>query len=264
MHPRLLVLLPLPLFAQSAPASVPEPRSPPAASAPDDARIERLDGKAAVPADAVLRIENPHGDIRLRDGGPGRDAEFHAVFQQLDPAGGRVTARFANEPGALVLRVARPAAASAGRCDLAVYVPRGVKVIAIVDAGAIETRGVKGDAQLRSGAGDISVRGVAGLLDIESGAGSIAVVLEKPPAGAQRFASTTGSILLQFPAGSEAAVSAETSGEITSDFSFEMTRMPRREPSKRAVVRLGASTAATLSVHSLRGALRLIALAGWE
>ncbi len=258
MRPLLLALLPFPLFAQSAPATAA------AASAAESPAPERFQWVGKIAPGKKLVVRNDHGDIRARFGGHEGKVEVAAVLQQL--SGGRppLAVEMREREDALLITTGypggeAPAAGARDRADLVVFVPEGTPLEAQTGAGAIEIKGVRGDATARSATGDISLR-AAGRLEARSERGAITAFPDPVERRPQRLETLTGDITVTLRDSADASVTAETSGEISTDFSLKLERHPEREPDKRATVKIGRGRA-LLRLASKRGRIRILWMA---
>lgn len=224
-------------------------------------QVLRSDQEAKVRDGAVVVVENPHGDVRVRAGLPGRLA-VHAVAQRHlnDPR--RESIAISPGDATVALRVDYPADGaesipaewSKRRVDLALEVPPTARLVVRTDRGLIEVRGHAAELEVRSTAGDIRLR-VAGPVDARTERGAILAALTTSgwhlPA---RFGTVTGGIHVLFPARADVTVRLETRGSFTTDVSLRVERLgPQR---KRAVARLGKGRGEVV-LTSDEGPLRL-------
>lgn len=131
-------------------------------------------------ATRVLRLRNPHGDLRVRVNDAAQ-AELYATVQligeqPLNPSfdvvqhGGRleIDVRYPGEAALL-----RRADHRYGRTDLAIFVPARLLLDIETTDGLLQVRNARGGVRARSGSGQIQVSGDADL-DLESTSGDIA------------------------------------------------------------------------------------------
>jgi len=207
--------------------------------APPDWRIERIDRIEKLAPRAPVRVENRHGDLRVRVGAAGELA-LHGVAQRAAPdapLGLLVEA----EDGGWAVRVAPPAGDAGGdsrrRLDLAIAVPADTPLVLASGAGLIEARGFAAPVRATSGAGEIRLRG-SGEVDASSESGAVRMAFHpRLPAAPSRFATSTASIEVELPPGADATARLETSGRLTTDFSLAVERVGPL--TKRATARLG-------------------------
>lgn len=248
------------LAALLAPA--PAPAEPPAEEpALAEWSVERFTREEKLLPGTAVRIENLHGDLRLRTG-PEDLLVAWAVAQrhEQDP---RVPAlAIEAREGELVLRVvlpegegSAPATWARRRLDLVVEVPAGTAVKARTDRGLVEVRGITGPVEARSRAGDLRFR-AKGPVDLETERGEILVLLDAPRwAFPVRLRTVTGAIELHLRADADAALRLATRGSFTTDFSLEVRRVPGH--GKEAAARLGEGRA-PIELASEQGPVRLL------
>jgi hypothetical protein len=266
-RPRHLPSVTAALVAASAALSLHAGSSPaPAAAAAPAPEHYSWTGKIA--AGKRLRVINPYGDIRARFGGYEGKVEVSAVLQHLSGPAPALQVLHGVSAGELTLTVGYPgkprgsaaaAAPSAGpgdRADLVIFVPKGTPLYAETLAGTVEAKGLLSDVTARSLKGEIAVR-VAGRIDASSERGNITAFLDPGEKAPQRFETLTGDITLYCRDNANLDIGAQTSGEISTDFSLELTRYPSEEPDKRAKVRIGTG-GASLAAASKRGRIRLL------
>jgi len=249
------LLAPIPAAAQT-PAQTPEPEP-----APTDWSIERFTREAKLLPGTAVRVENLHGDLRLRTG-PEDLLVAWAVAQrhENDPRAPALAIEAAE--GELVLRVvlpegegAAPPAWARRRLDLVVEVPAGTAVKARTDRGLVEARGITGPVEARSRAGDLRFR-AKGPVDLETERGEILVLLDGSRwALPVRLRTATGAIELHTRADADAAIRLATRGSFTTDFSLEVRRVPGH--GKEASARLGEGRA-PIELVSEQGPVRLL------
>lgn len=228
---------------------------------PAEWSVERFTREEKVLPGTAVRIENLHGDLRLR-AGPEDLLVAWAVAQrhEKDPRAPSLAIEVAE--GELVLRVvlpegegAAPAAWARRRLDLVVEVPAGTAVKARTDRGLVEARGITGRIEARSRAGDIRFR-AKGPVDLETERGEILVLLDRSRwALPVRLRTVTGAIELHTRADADAAIRLSTRGSFTTDFSLEVRRVPGH--GKEATARLGEGRA-PIELVSEQGPVRLL------
>ena len=230
-------------------------------------QAERLRDSAVVVEGTPIRVENLHGDLRVRPAA-GLTAEVTAVIQTRAGDPERPELRLVEEEGG-GLTIAAGFVASDDprvpeyeaieprrRIDLVVFLPEGSSLSARTDGGLLEVKGVTADLELETGSGSIVARS-RGSIRARSDRGSVYVVLQgtlwsEPPA----VETVSGEIRLEVPPSADARVVLLTAGEITTDFSIEIDRAvdARR---KRAVARLGEASQ-EIVVTSQAGNVKLL------
>lgn len=242
----------VPVAAQDAPATMPEPI--------------RLDLSFKLPEGQSIEVDNPHGSVYLRFGGYEHQLDIRATIQQPETA-----AKFAFEPGARDGRFAVAprlpegvALAEGQRIDLVLYVPKGHAVRARTVFGMAESRGLKSDIDLTTDTGEIAVRGTDGTVQARSAEGKVEVTLEDNarPGSEQRIASRTGSVAVNVSDRLDAEVRMSTSEQFATDYSLTVEHLDGQEPNKRAVAVVGkpgeGGRKAVLVLESLGGEVRLV------
>ena len=234
--------------------------APTPAPGPDAAkvRIERVD-KAFDLDQGIHRvaIDNPWGEINVRSSDD-REVGIHAVIQRLPPRFAQASLRSHRDGDTLHIDVAfdrerADAQASAGRVDLAVYLPREIalalrtrdsRIAANKRAGAIE-------ATTDSGAIVVSSRD---RLVLHTRSGQIrAIAFGAHWNGATEIESDSGNIVVLVPTFGDIALRARTGGRLTTNFGLSVHR---QDDGSEAHARYGAGTT-TLSVRSVSGAIDL-------
>jgi hypothetical protein len=239
MRPAVLLAGALALLASCATA----PRG--AARADDFAWSEEMG------AGALLRIHNYQGPVEVRGtdgprvevrarGDHGKKIEFR---YEVVRSGADVTLCSVPTDGgtcaATGLRTPSPARVwDEGVVGFTVLLPRGVRLHARSDNGAVEVRGAGADVVASSGNGlvrveasaaavraftgngSVSVSTAAGPVNVETGNGSIDVrMLRLPASGDMHFRTGNGSVDLHLPGDASGEVDARTGhGFLTSDF----------------------------------------------
>lgn len=221
--------------------------------------IEHQQLKKTVPAGETVVISNPFGDVRARSGEAGT-LEAYAVIQNLDPGTPSPTMNIEQKEGATLVQVnlAESPSAKPDRADLVIYVPPGSPVRISTTNGLAEVKGFDGDVSVETVSGQIALRSLAGQLQARSDNGSILAEV-KPGAAAQKhdFTTTTGNIELWLWEDLHADICVETSGEITTDYSIQITYNQATEPDKTGIAVLGKGGTA-IHAASKRGNIRLL------
>jgi hypothetical protein len=128
----------------------------------------------------------------------------------------------------------------APRVDLTVFVPPGSPVFITTAAGRIEAKGLAGDVTAHSDSGNVFVR-TPGLIAASSRLGNVEVFIRKFGKGrAYRISSEAGEVSVHLPATGAACVTAETTGQIASDYTMSVRRAAD-SAHKRARIEVGTS-----------------------
>lgn len=218
-------------------------------------------------AGALVRIDNPYGDIRLRHGGSDGNLEMAAILQQLSIDGSKLAVEVDVTDETAVVRVVRfdfegnPAPGrprrDASRVDLAITIPDGSAVRAETTTGLIEARGVRTDLDLRTDSGAIRASENRGAITAYAQSGTTEITLE---AGATaqplNLSSVTGLISVLAAPTNDLDVTMSTSGHFITDFSLEVEHHDHEEPNKVATALVGKG-GQDLTITSKRGDIAL-------
>jgi hypothetical protein len=223
---------------------------------------------------ASIVIDNPYGDIRLRNGGSEDNLEVAAVFQQLATDGSKLVLEMEITDDVASVKIVKYDAAGnpspeiprryKARADLALLVPEGSPVTAATTSGLIEVQGVHTDVDLTTATGTIRAVKTHGRIDAHADGGAIEITLEpsatKRP---QHLSSVTGPITVFTSATNDLAVTMATSGAFITDFSLTVENHDHEEPNKTATATIGRG-GPVLEMSSKRGdlALRRVVTAG--
>lgn len=222
--------------------------------------VERTSWKGR--AGGTIHVENLLGDVRARRADQDLEVEVFATLQQFPGAQLRVEAR--EVPDGVEVEVLLDGALgpdAPARADLVLFVPDGAKLDVETSAGLVECKKLRGDVAASTGAGEVRVTGAFGNLDVRTVRGSILATLDPWTAGRTRsLGSMTGDIVAYLPEGIDADVSAATSGEISTDYSIEISHVLDAEPTKRARARIGleARKDSPLSIQTLQGQVKIL------
>lgn len=253
-------------------ASAPREAAP-ATAQPADFAIETLRRAIAVePGVAVLRIDNPHGELRLRIGQPG-EVGIVATVQRFGAAGPAPEFAQARKGDELRIEVRYPFAPppvdpatgradhTRGRADLAVFVPPDVALDLSSTDGRIQVRRAKRDVVARSDSGIIDVSS-AGALRIATGSGRVVARLESDAwAGESRIESGSGAILLALPPAGDIALDIDAGGAISHDPGIAIDVAAGIDARQRAQARWG-SGAHRVTVRSAGGTVHVVPVLG--
>lgn len=241
--------------------------------------IERAVRAAPLAAGQTLRLDNPHGDLRLRDGGEeqdGGEVEVRAVIQHheddplifalalLETADGlELEARWT--PRADAPKTPPPAdILERRRVDLVIFVPKGVRVEARTTTGLLEAKGLAVDitATSQRGAIRLATDGHPRATNVH---GEILVRLPPTPwPEPVELETTNGAITVFLPAAADAAdididVDAATGGLFTTDYSATVEPPDPRSGVKAIRARVGEAGEgrSVLRLRSVNGNLAL-------
>jgi hypothetical protein len=227
--------------------------------AAEDYVIDRKDLKEPLSAGDKLIITNPIGDIRLRGGG--NDVlEVHAVIQNLLKDTPPPEIHFNHEGTTLTVTTSfiQNPYGNQDRIDLVAFVPEKILTQVQTTFGEIEIKGLKDDISAASQKGKITIKSVIGHVEAKNDSGSIsAELLPEVTSLPQDFVTSTGDISLFFSQGLDANVAAETSGEISTDFSLQIDFDQSKEPDKLGKATIGKG-GPKISASSKRGKIRLL------
>lgn len=224
-----------------------------------DYAIDRKDLKEPLKAGDKLIISNSIGDIRLRGGGNGV-VEVHAVIQNLMTETPTPEINIKRDGNTLTLTTSltQNPQGKQDRIDLVAFVPEKILTQVETAFGEIEIKGLKNDVSATSQKGKITIKSVMGHVEAKNDSGSIsAELLAEVTSLPQEFVTTTGDISLFLSEGIDANVVAQTSGEISTDFTVHIDFDETKEPDKigKATVGKGGEK---ISASSKRGKIRLL------
>lgn len=227
----------------------------------EDWRSEPLSWRGEVAAGAPIVLINEHGDLRIR-GKPNAELEIvgyrqrHAddtrgitVVPAPEGGGWRLEVKMAGEAGEEV-----PEDWSRRRVDLTVYVPWTSPLTARTAGGVLEARDLRATLRAETDSGEL-VAGSARDLVVKSGSGAVQATLQEPGWSSTATIETrSGPVTVWAHPDADVAVTLETRGTLTTDFTLEVERL---DPSlRRARARLGGATG-TVRVTSYQAPLAL-------
>ncbi|MBT4521992.1 MAG: hypothetical protein HOC23_18490 [Halieaceae bacterium] len=227
--------------------------------------IERLEQSHDLTGIDYLRIENKYGDMRVRVSDDDT-LSIYGVSQRHDEDPVLPKLVFKSEGLVASLVVAYPEnPANSGaslealqlrrRIDIAVFVPRDLKINAQTTNGLIQVKGHQGFVEATTQKGDISVHSHHAV-SLKSHAGNISAILRNPiPPQPSSITTHTGRIHVLFMEDASVLTEITTAGAITSDYSIDITPFPGSHK-KQAVAILGEG-GANLHIASERGAITL-------
>lgn len=221
--------------------------------------IDRKDLKEPLKAGDKLIISNSIGDVRLRAGG-NDVVEVHAIIQNLIKDTPMPEINFKREGETLTLTTSftQNPQGKQDRIDLVAFVPEKISAQVETTFGEIEIKGIKDDISATSEKGKITIRSVIGHIESKNDSGSISVeLLPEVTSLPQKFVTATGDISLFFTNGIDANIEAQTSGEISTDFTIHIDFDAKKEPDKigKSVIGKGGHK---ISASSKRGKIRLL------
>lgn len=221
--------------------------------------IDRKDLKEPLKAGDKLIISNSIGDVRLRAGG-NDVVEVHAVIQNLirDTPMPEINFKREGETLTLTTSFTQNPQGKQDRIDLVAFVPEKISAQVETTFGEIEIKGIKDDISATSEKGKITIRSVIGHVESKNDNGSISVeLLPEVTSLPQKFVTATGDISLFFTNGLDANIEAQTSGEISTDFTIHIDFDAKKEPDKigKSVIGKGGHK---ISASSKRGKIRLL------
>jgi hypothetical protein len=248
-------------------AGAPREATPPAT--PAGFAIESLRRAIPVAADVrTLRIDNPHGELRVRIGRPG-EVGIVATVQRFGADGPLPDFAHARKGERLGIVVRYPFAPppvdpatgradhARGRADLAVFVPPDVALDLSTRDSRIQVRRALRDVAARSEAGiiDVSTRGALRL----STRGGRVVARQESGAwdGDSTVETVDGAILLAIPVAGDVALRIESGGAISHDPGIALDLDATATGARRATGRWG-SGAHALTVRSTRGTVHVV------
>ena len=229
--------------------------------------MERDSWSGPIAPGSSIRVENPHGDVRLRHGGSQGNLEAAAILQQLSTDGSKLVLSveitdteavvsiirygLAGNPAPLVPR------SDKARADLAIMIPEGFPIRVETNHGLIEARGVRTDIDLHTTSGTIRVAKHHGRITSHSEIGPMEItLLPSATKKTQELTSTTGPITVFTPATNNLDVAMATSGALITDFSLKVEHHDTEEPNKTATASVGGG-GSLLKLTSKRGDLAL-------
>ncbi len=227
--------------------------------------IRRYRWEGSLAAGAAVDVANLHGDIRARCAN-GADVLLLGVIQKTKSDPDEPVIEVNNEK-TLTISVKYPQRKIAGertpprvapirRVDLTILIPAGSRLRARTRKGFIQAKGIRGDVVARSSGGNIVIT-THGCANAYTERGSIFLDLKQPVwRESPTLETLTGDIRVRLPKNIHAEVIAETSGDITTEYSIEIHREPTSHRKRaRAVISGGGQT---LYIKSARGDVTLL------
>jgi hypothetical protein len=224
-------------------------------------RIERVDKEFDI-ANGITRIaiDNPWGEINVR-GSDEREVGIHAVIQRMPPTFPNVEFKSRREGDTLRIEIVVADAAAntdqtvaPARADVAVFVPGDLALVLTTRDGRIAATRRAAAIEARSDSGEIHASSLA-RLDLHSRSGQIrAIAIGKSWQGASELGTDTGRIVLLVPTFGDIALTAETSGKLSTGFGLSIHSLANG--GHEAHARYGAGTS-SLHVQSASGEIVL-------
>jgi len=212
--------------------------------------IERVEEHGTLQGHRAVAIENFHGDVRVRTSNDHTVSVF-AVIQRH--AADTQEPEIALDPKEPVFRVmvrypipdpysasAPPPGHDKRRVDIAVLVPKLVRIGIETDKGRAESKGHAGPLEITTVAGTIIVV-TKGSLTAKSDRGPVQVTFRNRVwAQPSSIETRTGDIRVQLMEHPDVRVEMETAGEIATDYSIEIDSFPGTAR-KQALARIGGA-----------------------
>ena len=144
------------------------------------------------------------------------------------------------------------------RMDVGIALPRDLALTIRTESGSIEVEKHAAEVRLTSVSGDIAYDG-EGALEARSGRGRVRALIRSTRTDAPvRVETRTGEIWLQLLEGASAAITLETQGSITTDYSVAVEREPGKR-FKKATATVGSGRR-PMTLVSHAGSIRLMSL----
>lgn len=233
---------------------------------PEDWIIERVQWSVDLGSATTVQVLNAFGDLRVR---PSDDSKVYVSAVVQRHADDRRRAEVGRQSTGSVLEIEvgfQPAQPQGGvgeapeswerrRVDLTLFLPIVAELMATTEKGLVEVKGVEEPVELRSRSGDI-VLSTSGSCRVHTGQGKIEALLQGTDWSASTHLETvTGPIVVLLPAESDVAVEMMTRGQLTTDFTLEVTHDAEGDL-KTGSARLGGGKA-ELFLKSAQGNLTL-------
>ncbi len=229
--------------------------------------VDKQEWTGELAAGAKVRVENLHGDVRVR-GIDGSEVELLAIVQhhEDDPRQVEVAATTSKSADGVTIAVRYPedppelaevpAEWKKRRVDLTVFVPRGAPLRLETLHGIGQIKGLTGDVEVWSESGNLEIS-TAGGVQARTKYGNLRAQFQsldwpEPPL----LETVSGEVRADLPWDAAAKVILETEGVISSDFSIEVEWLPD-SVRKRAVAEIGTGPR-ELRLTSVRGDVRLV------
>jgi hypothetical protein len=230
--------------------------------ASEDWVIERFEWRGTLPDGAQARLVNAYGDLRVR---PGQRDEVYVLanIQHHREDARPVDIHFGSEAGALEVEVVYPDSAvgrehpaewNRRRVDLTVLLPASTRVEGTTVAGLAEFRGLSGEVSAVSETGEIRWRGSGALVARTQHGAVLAQFRRGIWKGRAVVETSTGAIRAELPRDADVTATAQTRGEISTDYSMRIEFLS--EELKRGVV--GEASEAVLVLKSYSGPVKLL------
>ena len=194
--------------------------------------IERREQTQSLEDPDLVRVVNPHGEIRVRAHHKPEIFVLYNAQRHRDDAIGpeveinhkpdsvEVTTHFEPHKGEV------PESFKKRRIDLTVFVPATTPLHLESDSGLLETRGMKGELNMTSTWGDMRTRH-AGPLNMKSQYGSLQAMLQDTRwSKDSRIETLTGDILVFVAKNGSLEVEMESHDSFATDFSLTVEKNP--------------------------------------
>jgi len=224
-----------------------------APKAPDDWSIERREWRGDLEPGKPVRLVNRHGDLRVRGTGEAR-VEVLAIAQRHrdDPRRYEIVATAtATGDGGVAVEIRDtvegggeppadpPDAWRKRRVDLTVLLPAASPLRLETERGIGQAKGLDAAVEAASETGDLQLS-TAGPVVARTDHGRLHVELRGDvPTPPPHLETVTGEIRLQLPRGAAFRARVATRGEITTDYSIEIEKLPGSELKRGRVTFLG-------------------------
>lgn len=209
-------------------------------------------------AEHHMRVDNPHGDIRIRAGELDK-VEILVVKQIIGehPTAPTLTTSIEAKNSTIRVRYPRRPKPFYGRIDLVIYLPPETHVTLTTVDSTIQVKGWQGSIEARSKSGRITADG-HGQLRLRSGSGRIlAGLFEGKRIADSRIQTRSGSINVSVEKATSALVLARTCGDLESLSDSLQSVSKGRCKKARAMFSAGAHT---VDVRSRTGAVMVNAM----
>ncbi len=229
----------------------------------DEWTIERLETTREAGTARTVAVRNVHGDVRCR---VGEDDELYVLANVqrhaedprkadvlVDQEGGRITVEVVYPEvtgGRITAEMERR------RVDVTLLLPASASLQVTTADGLIEARGLSRPFAATSESGRVVFR-TSGVAQVRNGRGTIDATFRATDwAEESTLVTSTGDVTVYLPPDAAARVTAETAGELSTDYSIEIE--PHEHSSmKTAVARIGEG-GGRLTVRSEKGRVRLL------
>lgn len=142
--------------------------------------LERLEWQGQLAAGNHITINNPWGDVRIRESG-GTNAIFHAVMQKIGPEPKVAELKVEKNEGHITFNLVypedqQPGSVKEGRIDASIILPKGINISVNADRGRVLTKTLENDLTISATNADIEVKS-KGRLEIDAAGANVSVLL---------------------------------------------------------------------------------------